>query len=156
MSKPTDFMDAIAQSQQSTFGNEPASLFKSLSTTRKPAADSSNPYGVPYEQLDWDYNCDVYLIYRPWGSCGRCKDKLDNGTVELPDDGDISCPHTRRSEYLATMKKILNEGWLQVKREEQFLQSGSVQVMVGWLVPKINKEKAKRAIEKTLANTSED
>lgn len=151
MSKGTDFFDAIENAQR-LVASEPASLFQALAPQKK--APEQNI--LSQEAIDWDYQCEIYLIHRPWHNCGRCTDDIQGNKVELPEDGDITCPHTRKKNYLQTMQKILNEGWLQVKRDEQFLQNGSVQVMVAWLVPKPNKEKAKKLAEKTFANTSED
>lgn len=153
MSKGADFLDAI-ESAQRLVASEPASLFQALAPQKK-APDTGREI-LSQEAIDWEYQCDVFLIHRPWHNCSRCTEDVQSSKVELPEDGDITCPHTRKKNYLQTMQKILNEGWLQVKRDEQFLQNGSVQVMVGWLIPKQNKEKAKKLAEKTFANTSED
>lgn len=153
MSKGVDFFDAIERAQE-MLSSEPASLFKSLTPAKK--ALPSQPTPESKELVDWEYHCDVFLIHRPWHNCPRCQEDIQSRKVELPEDDDISCPHTRKKAYLQTIQKILNDGWLQVKRDEQFLQSGSVQVMLGWLVAKPNKEKTKKAVDKTFANTSED
>ena len=154
MSKGVDFLDAIERAHQLS-ATEPASLFNALMPNKK-SPEPGNPRGIPQEAIDWEYHCDVFLIHRPWHNCGRCQEDVQARKVELPDDGDITCPHTRRKNYLEVMQKILNEGWLQVKRDEQFLQNGSVQVIVGWLVAKPNKEKIKKVTEKSYVNTSED
>lgn len=157
MSKGVDFLDAIDKAQE-LLSTEPASLFAALTPPKKALLPPTKTGALPesQESVDWDYQCDVFLIYRPWHNCPRCGEDIQARKVELPEDGDIVCPHTRRKAYLAVIQKILNEGWLQVKRDEQFLQSGSVQVMVGWLVPRQNKEKAKKLVANSYANTSEE
>lgn len=51
---------------------------------------------------------DTFIIFRPWQGCHRCKKAVEDGAVVLPDDSDLTCPHTRHREYVALMNRLRN------------------------------------------------
>lgn len=135
----------------------PTSAARRVPGTRTvPASDPNNPYGVPYEMFDFRYNHDVYVIYRPWHTCRRCNDEMAKGAVTMPEDGDYTCPHTRRAAYLAQMQRFLSDGHLRLGQREETLMDGSIQVSVSWMVPQLDEKKLAEAKKKSQERTSED
>jgi hypothetical protein len=121
-----------------------------------PVSDPRNVYNVPYEMLDYTFQHEVYVIYRPWLSCQRCKDDLNKSKVRLAEDGDYTCPHTRKNEYLVQMQRFLTEGHTRVSQREETLMDGSIQVSISWLVPKVDEKKLAEAKKRSMSRTSED
>jgi hypothetical protein len=108
--------------------------------------------GEPQTQsYPWDYHHDVFVIYRPWMACVRCKLNWENAQkAEAPDapgDGeeDLVCPHTRKRAYLELWDAILHKGHRLVEKNEARLDNGVVQVSIAWVVRRAQTEPEKPA-----------
>jgi hypothetical protein len=99
-------------------------------------ADDDDPDRIPTApKYKFKWYRRVFLIYRPWHYCDRCRDAIANGTLVLPAEGDHECPHTMREEYHDLMNKIL-EGKLLLGAEAEITnKDGSVAVSVRWYEP---------------------
>ena len=53
---------------------------------------------------------DTFIVFRPWQGCNRCQKLVNEGSLELPEDGDHVCPHTRHRDYLHLMNQLRNPG----------------------------------------------
>ncbi len=94
--------------------------------------------------LPFTHHLDVFVVFRPWESCRRCKkvweETGENPEGEEPDDSDdFSCPHTRRTQYLALMQKCMKDGFRCISRKAETLKSGVIQISVEWWVPDAKK-----------------
>ncbi len=118
--------------------------------------DAENPYNVPYTALEFTYHHEVFVIYRPWWECERCNTAIATNKVVLPDDSDIVCPHTRRTQYLDIKHKMLNKGYIRQIEREETLKDGTIQISLAWMVPIVNTEKLEDIVKRTQAHTSED
>lgn len=107
---------------------------------RMDAEDPRNPYVRPVQEMSFDLDHEVFLIYRPWEKCSRCIAALKNESLSLPPDGDHVCPHTRLKEYRQLLKDR-SSGVCQIfSTTETTLKDGSVQVSVGIARPKTKKD----------------
>ena len=73
----------------------------------------------------------VYVVWRPWEGCGRCRAALEKGELTLPDRGDHVCPHTRHREYLALLADRALGKCEFTSHEPTTLPSGVIQIAVG-------------------------
>ena len=92
--------------------------------------------GIP-GQSKYDYRAHrrVFLIYRPWHYCDRCRDAIAKGDIILPDEGDIECKHTMVDEYQRVMEDILKGRVLLGSETEITNKDGSVAVSLRWYEP---------------------
>ncbi len=99
----------------------------------------------------WDYHHDVFVIYRPWMACIRCKLAWETAqkaeAADVPGDGDedLMCPHTRKKAYLELWDAILHKGYKLVEKNEARLDNGVVQVSIAWVVRRTQTETEKPA-----------
>lgn len=78
-------------------------------------------------KVGMDLNCvsfsKVFVLWRPWGSCVRCKLALTSDDpeerIDLPKNGDYTCPHTQENEYKA-IKDMCLRGEAVLQKEEFF------------------------------------
>jgi len=74
-------------------------------------------------KLAMDINCvsfsKVFVLWRPWENCARCKLDIANEKVELPESGDYTCPHVQEQEYKA-IKDMCLSGEAVLQKEEFF------------------------------------
>lgn len=123
--------------------------------------DSTKEEGIEgVSAYDYASHRRVFLIYRPWNACPRCSDDLATQKVSLPDDGDITCPHTSLREYKETKDRALAGQLIWGAEQETTQRDGTIVVSAVWYESKIN-HKRKRALEKQLernvaVTTSED
>lgn len=61
----------------------------------------------------------VLVLWRPWENCPRCVAAIASHKVEIPDDGDYTCPHTQDSEY-KRIKDMCLRGDAVLQKEEFF------------------------------------
>lgn len=100
--------------------------------TRKPSALTS-PLGAsgkenPNQAFNFDH--EVFVIWRPWESCKRCWYALDQKELTLPVDGDFVCPHTRIKEYKELLAKR-SQGLCEFPSyEATTLKNGVIQVSI--------------------------
>lgn len=75
---------------------------------------------------------EYFTVYRPWEQCQRCKDDLAQQMVELPEEGDLTCPHTNKRSLDAIYLKAA-KGRALINHEEQIVQKdGTVVVSIVW------------------------
>lgn len=100
----------------------------------------------------------VFVLWRDWTSCKRCKDALTSETVILPEDTDYVCPHVQENEYKQAMDRCLQGKGAVSLREYYNLHNGTRCVHMEWAeaspeyLEKL-KEETKRAKENSLAPT---
>jgi hypothetical protein len=102
------------------------------------AAARARTKAIPYE-----YQHDVFVVFRPWENCPRCKAQLESGDLALPDEGDHVCPHTRRADYHALWRKIFAGDLKFISRKEETLKNGVTRVSIEWGVPQAKAEELK-------------
>lgn len=76
---------------------------------------------------------EVYVIWRPWETCGRCKNAIASGNISLPDTGDHTCPHTQKVDYKNTLDTCLSGKYGLYKHEYFNLKNGTRCVHLTWL-----------------------
>ena len=87
----------------------------------------------------------VFTLWRPWDSCGRCKDAIANGQAILPDVGDYCCPHNERSDYEKTANDILAARLLVGSEQEVVTRDGSIVISLRWYEPIPGKKERREA-----------
>lgn len=93
-------------------------------------------------------NSKVFVIYRPWEKCSRCKEAISDGEISLPTDvGDHTCLHTQLDEYQAILNAGLKGDIVLTTKEAISTPDGVQRVHLEWLAPN---EDRKRAIERKL------
>src|SRR5262249_8960181 len=80
----------------------------------------------------YEYDHDVFVIYRPWNECARCWARFKENQLAFEDERDYVCPHTRKAEYLALRRRMLHEGLVPLSYREIELKTGVVQVSLAW------------------------
>lgn len=89
------------------------------------AADERAAPPQPY-----DFDHEVFVIWRPWESCNRCYVAIKQDKLVLPEDGDYVCPHTRMAAYKELLKKR-SQGLCEFPAHEATtLKNGVIQVSV--------------------------
>ena len=81
---------------------------------------------------------DTFLIFRPWQMCGRCQKMVEAGELVLPDDSDLTCRHTRHSEYIALINRLRNAergGAMRLSYDEFNNDRGERYAAVAWEEP---------------------
>lgn len=90
------------------------------------------------------YYCRVFVLFRPWEECTRCKTVLrakknDQGEYELPEllrnDEDFTCPHNELREYTELVNRIQDTKGANLMRQLDTLKTGTVQALVQWAEP---------------------
>jgi hypothetical protein len=124
-------------------GNPPLTPWLFDEKTSKVPLDKIPGVKAPSQKIvHYVYLCDVFVIFRPWETCPACLRKLrkkdDQGEVylDLPETGDIVCPHTRKAEYIALGARLAKGEGKVVGHRVEILSSGVVQVFVEWGEPK--------------------
>lgn len=105
------------------------------------------PRAQPPRELPFAFDHEVFVLFRPWENCARCRAQLEREgealAIEL--EGDRVCPHTRRSAYLALRARMLKDGLRQVSCREETLKNGVIQISVSWVTPE-QKEEVRRTL----------
>lgn len=78
----------------------------------------------------YDFDHEVFVIWRPWESCNRCWVDIKQEKLKLPDDGDYVCPHTRMAAYKKLLKKRSQGVCEFPAHESTTLKNGVIQVSV--------------------------
>ena len=81
----------------------------------------------------------VFMIWRPWESCTRCKDDIANQRVSIPDVGDYECAHNNKTEYENTQNDILAGRLLYGSEQEVVQRDGSIVISLRWYEPVLSK-----------------
>lgn len=85
----------------------------------------------------------VYLIYRPWEHCTRCKDDIGNSVVTLPTDSDYTCPHTDLVKYQQVLNRGLSGEYLLGPENEVIQKDGSIVISLKFFEKRLNPKKKK-------------
>jgi len=78
-----------------------------------------------------------FVIYRPWDNCARCTSDLASGGTTLPDDGDLTCPHTSVLEYQKVVNACLAGKMIFGSEQEITLKDGSIVISLRWYERKL-------------------
>ena len=96
----------------------------------------------------------VFTLWRPWEECRRCWKAVENGDVELPEEGDYSCPHVQAAEYKTVIDACLKGDSVLTTKEMFNLPNGSRCAHVEWLVAdQDSMRKLKRQMENKKQNS---
>lgn len=108
------------------------------------------PAGRAPAEEPYDFDHAVYVIWRPWETCFRCRLDLKEAKVTLPDVGDYVCPHTMMAEYKALLAKRTKRLCELASHESTTLKNGVIQVSVAiaWRRQKESKTDASDAAMK--------
>jgi hypothetical protein len=93
----------------------------------------------------YDFTCfrQVFLIYRPWDSCKRCAQDMGNNIVQLPAEGDYTCPHTDLVKYQGIVNKALAGEFLMGPENEVVQKDGSIVISMKWFEKKVSTRRKK-------------
>lgn len=81
---------------------------------------------------------DTFLIFRPWQGCRRCQKMVEDGELLLPENSDLTCRHTRHTEYVSLMNKLRNaerNGPVRLSYDEFNNDRGERYAAVAWEEP---------------------
>ena len=136
----TSFADLVAREGRPSVAETPnnfdlpsPSLFKSQQ--QKFVGDLKE--GQPAIELAVKSFSEVFVLWRPWEVCERCKDAIKDpeDEIELPAVGDYTCPHVQKAEFKEARDKCLS-GEALLSNEEFFnLRNGTRCVHIAWLEP---------------------
>lgn len=106
---------------------------------------NKEPLGVP-GALAYDYHVErkVFVIFRPYWECGRCRDAMLNNEVAMPKEGDYECPHTHLKGYKEVVDRALAGQIIIGPENEQVLKDGTILVSVKWWESKINHKRLRQ------------
>jgi hypothetical protein len=98
---------------------------------------------APSTQL-YDFDHEVFVIWRPWESCHRCRTAYEAGTLTPPENGDCVCPHTRMTQYKELLRKR-SQGLCEFPTHESTtLKNGVIQISIS-VATRRTKETAAKA-----------
>ena len=131
-------VEVLNHSRKSTVEDPDACLYTVFSNTED---SSENPYiekEIPAESISTPLyvksQVKTFIIWRPWTSCERCKQLLEDEPHRLPQmSGDHVCPHVQISEFLEIKNKCLRGNGLIQKEEYSSLKDGTQIVLIVWL-----------------------
>lgn len=153
--QPEDFVERLKKEDRAPALTNPLTGARTgRAFTVREEDDPANPYAQEIQAAKYDLDHDVYVIWRPYNTCFRCMSKLraKPPQLELPDDGDYVCPHTRRTAY----RTILAERAAGVVRftsyESTTLKDGTIQVSIGLARPKSKEEMERNEAQRGRAN----
>ena len=75
---------------------------------------------------------EVFMLWRPWEKCKRCRDKIDANEITLPEEGDYTCLHTRNRAYKEKVDHCLRGKGAITLREYFNLTNGNRMVHMEW------------------------
>jgi hypothetical protein len=104
-------------------------------------------------KLAMDLNCvsfsKVFVLWRPWTSCVRCKLEMAKPGFEFPTTGDYRCPHIEDDEY-KRVKDMCLRGEAVLQKEDFFNvrsdDSRCVHIL-WWRLDEASMEKMKKRAE---------
>jgi hypothetical protein len=116
-----------------------------IAKTHKVIDSSKDPIGVP-GALVYDYHVQrkVFVIFRPYWECDRCRDAMLNHEIILPTEGDYDCPHTHIKGYKEVVDRALAGQIVIAPEVEQTLKDGTILVSVKWWESKINHKRMRQ------------
>jgi hypothetical protein len=75
----------------------------------------------------------VFLIWRSWETCEKCKTEINTGELILPETGSYMCPHTDVLEYQRVCNHILAGNGVIVSKEHFNIKRGDRLTHMEWL-----------------------
>lgn len=116
---------------------------------RTPVDDPRNPYARDIAAAKYNFDHEVFVIFRPWESCGRCHYALNTEPprLVLPDVGDYVCPHTRIQQYRDMLAQRAAGIVVFTSFESTTLKNGVIQVSIGVARPKAKEEVQRQEAE---------
>ncbi len=121
---------------------------------RVPKDDPRNPFGRAIEQMKWDLDHCIFVVFRPWESCALCRGRHKAGTLVLPDEGDHTCPHTQIKDYRKLLQDRADGVCRFYETETTTLKNGTIIKSVGVARPKTKEDleaSSRRAMGETRA-----
>jgi hypothetical protein len=135
------FADLVARQGRPSVAETPGeydlpspSLFKSQ---QQALLGNDVKEGKPAIELAVTSFSEVFVLWRPWETCGRCKDAINDelNEIELPEVGDYTCPHVQKAEFKEVRDKCLRGDGLLSNEEFFNLKNGTRCVHIAWLEP---------------------
>jgi hypothetical protein len=133
-----EFVKAIQDADEETeprFEGLLADYGQNKSYVKKSKDDPTNPLDRSYRSYKFDFDHQIFVIFRPWNECPICYRLFKSDQLPVPEEGDYVCPHTNKAEYLALTRKIIQEGYVANSRKEEILKSGVILISLSWLIP---------------------
>lgn len=96
-------------------------------------------------ELSYTVHSAVYVLWRPWWKCNRCKKDIDKDDSLLPEVGDYNCPHNNTVDYKRIVDRCLSGDFIRQQEEFFTLVDGTRMVHIIWL--ETDPEQVKRLIE---------
>jgi hypothetical protein len=92
----------------------------------------------------------VFVIWRPWESCSRCNEAIqdESNKIKLPDVGDYVCPHVQEADFKTIRDKCLSGEFLLDRQEFFNLRDGTRCVHISWLEADAEKLKQMEQLKK--------
>lgn len=112
-------------------------LWRTVDTTNDPEAIPGNV------ETDVTVKRGYFTTFRPWSDCQRCKSDLAAALIDLPEMGDLICPHTNLSSWEDIYKQAAKGRYKVISEQEIMQRDGSVVVSVAWFI--YSKKKKKKA-----------
>lgn len=84
-------------------------------------------------ELRYTSHSAVYVLWRPWWKCGRCKKDIEKDESLLPEVGDYNCPHNNTANYKSIVDRCLSGDFIRQQEEFNTLVDGTRIVHVVWL-----------------------
>ena len=69
------------------------------------------------DQIRVIYFSKVFVLWRPYEMCSRCSNDINTGEVQIPIEGDYTCPHNDNPEYEKVVNLCLSGKGLLQKQE---------------------------------------
>jgi len=84
-------------------------------------------------ELKYTAHSAVYVLWKPWWKCGRCKRDIEKDETLLPDVGDYNCPHNNTADYKEIVDRCLSGDFIRQQEEFTNLVDGTRTVHIVWL-----------------------
>jgi hypothetical protein len=116
-----------------------------IAKTHRVIDSNKDPTGVP-GALAYDYHVQrkVFVIYRPYWECNRCRDDMLNNMVSMPKEGDYECPHVHIKGYQEVVDKALAGQIIIGPELERVLKDGTILVSLKWWEQKLNHKRMRQ------------
>jgi len=135
------FVDMVLQSENPS-SQDPDTQFDlpGNSLFRDATQTVMGPNATKGKAVELAYNSfsKVFVLWRPWKSCERCRQELEDDENEdavLPVKGDYTCPHTQETDFKNVRDKILRGEAIRDQENFFFTADGERCVHILWLEP---------------------
>ncbi len=135
-----------------------SSLFRDVSKDVMGPNETNGAVQLAYRSFS-----KVFILWRPWQNCERCRKAIAAATdetveeegVELPTVGEYTCPHTQETDFKVIRDKILRGDAIRDREDFFHLVDESRCVQILWLEPdpaSLRQLKKMEQVRKTMSN----